>query len=218
MATSRLGDGAQERLAAALSLADGGGDAGAQEVLQRRKTRAIRLRIVLMLGSLIIGAVVGVAFSHRSITMSRGSPVAHWRTIAGPALIVAGLLIEVVVIVARVRAGQFTSGWRSPSLVLNRGQRRQILRQIRGRMDVDESMLPVSRELAELLRRQRSLIGLFIALPMIFLGQALPHNVPLRWWLAVALIAVCAASSVQMLRDSARAERFLQHTKPTHPA
>jgi cell division protein FtsW (lipid II flippase) len=60
-------------------------------------------------------------------------------------------------------------------------------------------------------------IGLFIALPMVLLGQALPHNVPFRWWLAITLIALCAASSVQMFRDSARAERFLQHTKPTSP-
>ena len=217
MTKSHLGDDAQKRLAAALDLADGGGDADAQELLQRRKTRAIRYRIVLMLGSLVIGAVLGFAFSHRGTTMSRGSSVAHWRTVAGPALMVAGLLIEVVVIVARVRAGQFTSGWRSPSLVLTRGQRRQILRQIRGRMRVDETMLPVSRNLAELLRRQRSLIGLYIALPMVFLGQALPHNVPFRWWLAITLIAVCAASSVQMFRDSARAERFLQHTNPTYP-
>jgi hypothetical protein len=149
---SHRGDDAQERLAAAFDLADGGGDAAAQELLQRRKTRAIRNRIVLMLVSLVVGAVLGVAFSHRGITMSRGSPVAHWRTVAGPALIVAGLLIEVVIIVARVRAGQFTAGWRSPSLVLDRGQRRQILRQIRGRTKVDESMLPVSRNLAELLR------------------------------------------------------------------
>lgn len=203
----------QERAAAALNLVDGGGDSAAHELLQRRKTRAIRYRILLVLGSLIVGAASGVAFGHRGATMSHGSSVAHWRTVAGPALLIAGVLLEVVVFVARFRSGQFRAGWRSPSLVLSRGQRRQILKQIRGRIDVDESMLPVSRHLAELLRRQRSLIALLAAVAMITFGQALPHNVPFRWWLAIAVVVLLAVSSVQMFRDSSRAERFLQQTK-----
>lgn len=78
-------------------------------------------------------------------------------------------------------------------------------------------MLPVSRQLAELLRRQRLLIGLFIALPLIFLGQALPYNVPFRWWMALILIFFYAASSVQIYRDTARAERFLKQY-PNRPS
>ena len=53
------------------------------------------------------------------------------------------------------------------------------------------------------------MIGLFIALPMIFFGQALPHNVPYRWWLAVFMLVAYAVLSVPILRDSERAQRFL---------
>ena len=66
---------------------------------------------------------------------------------------VAGIVLEIIVIVARVQSGNFKSGWRSPSLVLSRQQRRQLLRQIRGHAEVDQRMLPVSRQLAVLLRK-----------------------------------------------------------------
>ncbi len=210
MNKSGPGPSDQERAIAALNLAGRGDSPEAQQLLQRRKTRAIRIRIAWMLGGLIVGGAIGLMLRHRGSTTSHGSSVAPWRTVAGPALLIAGIVLEIVVLVARVRSGQFKAGWRSPSLVLSRPQRRQILRQIRGRAAVDESMLPVSRHLAELLRRQRFFIGLFIALSLIFLGQALPYNVPFRWWLALILVVVYAALSVQIYRDTARAERFLK--------
>ena len=131
-----------------MNLAAGGGNPTAEELLQRRKIKAMRVRIVVVLGTVIIGVALGSAFRHRGATTSHGSGVAHWRTVAGPALLIAGLLLETVVIVSRIRSGQFKAGWRSPTFVLSRPQRRQILRQIRGRADVDESMVPVSRRLA----------------------------------------------------------------------
>jgi len=206
----------QERAVAALNLAGGGDSAGAQELLQRGKTRAIRMRIVLVLGSMLVGGAIGLILGDRGRT-SDGSSVAHWRTVAGPALLIAGFLLEIVVIVARVRSGQFRAGWRSPSLVLSRSQRRQVLRQIRGRAAVDESMLPVSRPLAELLYRSRSIIGLFVAVPLIFLGQALPQNDPFRWWLAIFTIVLYPALLVPMYRDTASAKRFLTNYASDRP-
>lgn len=207
--------GDREREIVALNLAGGGGDPTAEDLLQRRKITMIRARILLVLGCMVVGAAIGFASSHPGATTSRGWSVAHWRAVAGPALLNAGLLLETVVVVARFRSGQFKAGWRSPSLVLSRRQRRQLLRQIRGKGDVDQVMLPVSRRLAVLVRNQRSMIGLFIALPMIFLGQALPHNVPLRWWLAILMSVAYAALTVPILRDSRLAEKFLlEHARP----
>jgi len=207
----------QERAVAALNLAGGGDSAGAQELLQRGKTRAIRMRIGLVLGSLLVGGAIGLILGDRGRT-SHGSSVAHWRTVAGPALLIAAFLLEIVVIVARVRSGRFKAGWRSPSLVLSRSQRRGVLRQIRGRAAVDESMLPVSRQLAGLLRQNRSITGLFVALPLTFLGQALPQNAPVRWWVAIFMVVVYLVLIVFIYRDSARAERFLTHYPPDRPA
>jgi len=207
----------QQRAVAALNLAGGGDSAGAQQLLQRSKTRAIRLRIVLVLGSMLVGGAIALIFGDRGRS-SDGSSVAHWRTVAGTALLIAGFLLEIVVIVAQVRSGQFKAGWRSPSLVLTRSQRRGVLRQIRGRAAVDESMLPVSRQHAELLYKSRSIIGLFVALPLVLLGQALPQNAPFRWWLAIGTIVVYLALIVVTYRDSARAKRFLMnypHDRPT---
>lgn len=99
----------QDRAAAALNLAGGGDSAGAQELLQRGKTRAIRMRIMLVLGSLVIGGAIGLILSGRGRTAD-GSSVAHWRTVAAPALLIAALVLELVVIVARVRSGQFRAG------------------------------------------------------------------------------------------------------------
>lgn len=206
----------QQRAVAALNLAGGGDSAGAQELLQRSKTRAIRIRIVLLLGSLLVGGTIGLIFGSRGRT-SDGSSVAHWRTVAGPALMIAAFLIDIVVIVARVRSGQFKAEWRSPSMVLSRSQRKQVRRQIRGQAVVDESMLPVSRQLAVLLRQNRSIIGLFVAIPLIFLGQALPQNAPFRWWLAIVMVVTYLAVIVVIYRDSARAERFLTHYPHDRP-
>jgi len=132
-------------------------------------------------------------------------------------LLIVGFILEIVFIVARVRSGQFKAVWRSPSMVLSRSQRRQVLRQIRGRAAVDESMLPVSRQLAALLYKSRSIIGLFVALPLIFLGQALPQNDPFRWWLAIVIIVLCSALLVLMYRDTVRAKRFLTHYANDRP-
>ena len=206
----------QDRAVAALNLAGGGDSAGAQELLQRGKTRAIRMRIVLVLGSLLVGGAIGLILGDRG-RASDGSSVAHWRTVAGPALLIAAFLLELVVIVARVKSGQFKAGWRSPSLVLSRSQRRGVLRQIRGRAAIDESMLPVSRQLAGLLRQNRSIIGLFVAVPLIFLGQALPQNAPFRWWLAIFMVVVYLVLIVLIYRDSTRAERFLTHYPHDRP-
>lgn len=200
----------QDRAAAALNLAGGGDSAGAQELLHRGKTRAIRMRIVLVLGSLLIGGGIGLILSGRGRTAD-GSTVAHWRTVAAPALLVAALLLELVVLVARVRSGQFRAGWQSPSLVLSRSQRRGVMRQIRGRAAVEESMLPVSRHLAGLLRQNRSMLGLFVAVPLIFLSRALPQNAPFSWWLATLMVVLYLVLGILIYRDSARAERFLTH-------
>jgi len=83
----------QERAVAALNLAGGGDSAGAQELLQRGKTRAIRMRIVLVLGSLLVGGAIGLILGDRG-RASDGSSVAHWRTVAGPALLIAAFLLE----------------------------------------------------------------------------------------------------------------------------
>ncbi len=101
--------------------------------------------------------------------------------------------------------------------VLSLAQRRGVLRQIRGRAVIDESMLPVSRQLAGLLRQNRSIIGLFVAVPLIFLGQALPQNAPFRWWLAIFMVVVYLILIVLIYRDSARAERFLTHYPHDRP-
>ena len=184
--------GYQARVVAALDLSRGGGNASTQDLLQRGKTRAIRGRIVLILVMLPVGVVIGVMWGGR-VRSPHGSSVAHWRTVAGPALLIIGLLLEIIVIVTRIRSGQFKAGWRSPHLVLSRPQRRQILRQIRGRAPVDPSTLPVARHVAELLRRQRSYIALLLALSLILLGSALPHDDPFPWWTMIIVTAAYAA-------------------------
>lgn len=126
--------------------------------------------------------------------------------------------MEIVVLVLRARSGELRAGWRSPSLVLSRGQRRRLPRQIRGRADVDPILLPVTRQLAGLLARQRSLIALWVVLPLVLVGQAVTSNSAIRWTSAVAFIAPYAGMAVQTLRDSRRAEQFLtRHPERRRP-
>ena len=212
----RQGDA--ERTRAALELASGSGDPFAEDMLQRRKTRIIRRRILVTGGALLLGLLLSVLLFHGSSARrpSHEAGVAHWRTVAGPAAMIVGFVLEGVVLVVRFRSGQIKYEWRSPSLVLSRGQRRQLLRQIRGRAAVDPGMLPVSRRLAETLANQGWVIGLLIALPLIFLGRALHHDDPFRWWLAVVLTTTYAVLSVPIVRDSLRGKAFLA-SYPLYP-
>ena len=98
--------------------------------------RVRRVRAMLWLsvaGLLVLGLAVGVLavvlFGHGR---HRAPEVPAWQEITGLAVQLAGMVIEITGLVLLVRRRQWGARWRTPTAVLNRAQRRSLVRQIAG--------------------------------------------------------------------------------------
>ena len=192
----------------ALLLAADSPDAAAQARLDRRKRFILGRRIVLLAVGFIAGAGIAIAFAGRVSRTSGDIP--SWQHSLGICLIVGGILLEITYFVVIIRNGEFSAGWRSPSLVLGWRQRRAIRQQIRGRLEVDPAMLPISRELAARTKSSARILVMMLALAMIAAGQTLNSTSSVQLIIAVGLGVLYLCLAPFIIWESRRAARFLE--------
>lgn len=193
----------------ALLLANESPDEAAQARLRRRKRFIVGRRIAFIAVFVIIGAGLAIAFVGHLPRPSRDGASSGLKTL-GLVLTVSGLLVEITYFVLIIRRGEFSAGWRSPSLVLGWRQRREIRQQIRGKRDVDPALLPISRELATRTKRAKIISLMFVALTMIFVGNALSSGRTVVITIAVTMGALYLCLIPYILWESRRAARFLE--------
>jgi MFS family permease len=176
---------------------------------QRRRRRTIWL---IILGTALVG---GVAGGVAGALVGSGGHAAHtnepstWQYVLGFALSGIGLVGGVVSVVSLIRAGQWGAAWRSPTTVLTRQQRKQLLREVRGQEPLDPTHLALARDLARRLVIQRRQALLWASLVLLWLGQAIVFPDLLHLILFGGVVLLWAIAIPQMLRQSNRAQRFL---------
>ncbi len=198
------------RWLAALSLATGTPTPEAQRLFRRRRLTLLFWAAVIL--AVAVGAGVVLAAWARqggSSGPSAAPRIASWRPILGAGLFGLGIVVEIVVVIKRTSAGDLGAGWRAPTLVLHRDQQRELTAQLRGRAPIDPLLLPLVRSAAVRISRQRTVLGLWVALPLLFLGIAIQSDRVVGWVLAGSVTVFYVIVALTMARDIRRAEVFL---------
>ncbi len=214
----------ERRWVQALAILDGGGDPRAQ-----RRSRNRRLVVLLAALVLLTAATAAVGFL---LSMHADGPAARHhdpravsqvRQVGALAAIVVGLVVEMVGLMRLVRSKHRLPLWRLPTLALTSGQRRQLMRQIRGRAPVQPDRLRLLRDLAGRMQGQyQGPFGpyglLFGGLSLLLAGQAVASTKVWMLWLSVPLMGVYPLTMIVMRRDARRAAGFLTQYPEPSPA
>ena len=201
-----------ERWADAQSLLDRAPTPGAEQRLRRHRTVAWSLVAGGLVVAAAVGLLIGVLVSDDG---SSGPDVPAWRDVASLVVVVVGMVVEIVGVVVAVRAGLFRNVWRQPALVLTRAQRRSLLRQVRGKDPVDPARLPLARGLATQLALQTAMVGVYVGLVVMQIGQAIGSPSTARLAFATGLVVLYVVVLVLLRRQARQAQRFLdQHPEP----
>lgn len=184
---------------------------------QRKRRRTIWL---IVLGTAL---VAGVAGGFAAALVGSGGHSAHTNEpstgqyVLGFGLSGIGLVGGVASLGSLIRAGQWGAAWRSPTTVLTRQQRKQLLREVRGQEPLTPAHLFLARDLARRLVIQRRQALLWASLVLLWVGQAVvfPDLVHLVLFGGMALLWAIAVP--QMLRESHRAQRFLDRNDAQFP-
>jgi uncharacterized membrane protein YbhN (UPF0104 family) len=197
----------EDRWSRALSMARGEPTDAAEQV----RRRLLRLRIALVIGVGLLSLGIGLALAFLLPDLLTAEPVEPptWVRIIGLVIALVGLVVQIAALVAIVRANRRHRQWRSPLLMLSRRQRKELLAQVRGQAPTDTARLPLSRELAGLLIRQRSVLAVNLGFGLLWVGLliALP-----TWWraaIAGGFVLLLAIAWPRALRDERRAREFL---------
>ena len=158
--------------------------------------------VVLSVGGVLLGSFIDVP-----VTETPDPPL--WRVIGGGAAMLVGIVVIVVGIVRLVRSGQLGAGMRSPLRSMSRPDRRQIRRRALGVEPTPPDEIDRTRDVAELISRQRGLLVLYLGLIVTGVAQALVATTRVLAVIGVGLVVVWSLSLVLILRDARRAERFL---------
>ena len=202
---------AEQRWRAALRLADGQ-DAGE---LAARRLHRYRVLVFALLAVLVLVAVAVVVVAlHRDGPPRPRAAVPEWRQVLGLAVSVVGLLIGVVAVVRLLRGGGWRASLASPLRALDRSQRRLLLRQVRGTAPVEPARLPLTRELARQLERQRWVVVIVAGNGLNSAGQALSGGRSSQVGLAAAFAVLLAVGAPLAARDVRRARVFLARHPP----
>ena len=192
---------------------------------EKRPIRRGRRRFLLrVLGALAAFAVVSFliglfAAQGGSFFRSAHGEPPGWAEVAGPVLMIVGLLVEVVGIVRGVRSGRYRAGRESRLWAVDWRRRRELTRDVRRGVIGAEEDLPLLRHTARQLVNQQWLVLPFAGLVTMQVGQALLH-----WsvfWLVVGVLAAAMLALVgwQAVRDARRGEAYLRaHPEPADAA
>ena len=186
------------------------------ESAAQRLRRARRLRWLfvasLLLVTLALGAIVALLLIDPSTDHDTDVPT--WRAVAGFSICGLGLLVAAVALVIQFRGLRRAGVWRSPLHVLRFGQRRELLRQVRGRGPDVPERIPLARHMAEVLLTQRLALPVQAGLLLNFAGLWIADPRTYRLVLIVVLGAVLLGAGIAFRRENRRARRYLAE----HPA
>jgi uncharacterized membrane protein len=203
----------EERWIEAQSILDRTPTESAEQRIRGARRAAVLLPLALLL-LLSACVVVGTVLLHDSTTAYETSDdVPRWQAVTG--LVISGLAVLVMfaAFISMVRTNRRLRTWRSPLVALTRGQRKELLAQVRGRAPVRAERVPLARYTAELLTSRRPVLALNLAMVVMLLGQW----ITLRSWIQPAMAGFVALSTatfwLAFRRDERRAKRFLD----THP-
>lgn len=204
--------GADERWAQAQALLDGVAPEAARRRLRRgQRQLLIGCAVALLVAFGIMLTVLAWSGDGPGDDSDDSDDEALWRTVAGLVLMLAGLGIAAPSAFRLLRDVRLREQWRTPLLALDLAQRRDLARQVSGRIPADPAHLPLARHLAESLVRQspppRMLLGLLIMVT----GQSINS-----WslWSVVALLGLGLAWQAA-LRSTRHARAFLDaHPEP----
>jgi hypothetical protein len=138
-----------------------------------------------------------------------------WRAVTGVSVAAGGLLFVVIAAALRVPRRRVSLVRGSPLRELTSGQRRELLRQVRGRSPAMPSRIALARRSAEELLDRRGLLVTQAGLLVGFIGLWIADRSFVRTLLTLVLVSVFAGSVVQAARDGHLAHRFLaEHPVP----
>jgi hypothetical protein len=140
--------------------------------------------------------------------------VPTWRAVAGFTLSGLGLLFMVVALVIQFRGLRRVRAWGSPLHVLTFRQRRELLRQVRGRGPDVPERIPLARHLAELLLTQRLALPVQAGMLVNFVGLWIVGGETYRLVIVAVFAALLVVGGVLFHRENRRARRYLAE----HPA
>jgi hypothetical protein len=206
-----------QRMQAAVDLSEGrpGEDA---ESLRRVGTRRI---IVWRVAGLLVSIVAGIAVflivvprrDRRSV-----EEVSSAQETLGTISSVAGMILIIGMLIWMVRTGRLRSAWRMSAIALPGRQRRDLRRQIFGRRPVVVEQLPITRELAREIIRQRPHVFSLLGITLTTLGGALTSGHSFQWFLVALVAALTVFAGVDGARTVGHARRFLAaHPAPDPP-
>jgi hypothetical protein len=151
-----------------------------------------------------------------------GSPIWEreppwWASVLGAVLTVAGLVVQIGAIVFFLREGRPWANRPSPLGLLSWSRQRETMRKVRRSGEVVAEELPLLRQTAQAMARQRWWIGVFAGQAAAQAGLVVmqPEDVsPARLAIGAVTVALFAVGVPLIGRDARRAEAFLR----AHPA
>jgi hypothetical protein len=179
-----------------------------REAARRRyDRRAVRFGIGVLATAVAVGLVVLAV----DPPPDNGNPPT-WRVFMG--LSVGGLGLALLgVRLARPYGSRL---WLAePLRPLTRRQRAELLRYVRGRSPVPPERMALARLQAEALLEQRTRLAPQAGLAVVYLGMWTVHRSLFTTVMALAFTALVGTAGVRVVRDAARARRFLdEHPDP----
>jgi hypothetical protein len=203
----------EHRWREAQSVLDGVPDEGAQRRLKRQMNKRTGTAVGVLLVFVLVAVVYFALFGHRSGASAQPPSVPVWKQVFGLSLSVVGLAMETFGTVQVFRTRRFMRT--SPTQVLARQERKQLLKEVRGQQPAVPTHLPLARDLARRLTIQSRLRFLMLGGWFIVVGQTVSINRPFNTFVAVGVTLIFALSTLLLTRDNKMAHRFLsQHPGP----
>jgi hypothetical protein len=206
----------EDRWAEAQSLLDRTPTESAEERL--RRWRRLRLSVVLGVSaaSLVLALVVVLLAGHGTAAETE-PPV--WQQVAGLGVEVLALVVIVAGLVLQLKGNRRLRVWSNPMAALTRGQRKQLIADVRGGGAVEPARLPLARYMAELLVHQRTALTGQVGLVVLFAGQWVVSPTAWRLNMVALMFVIWSASMFFLRRDVGRARAFLdRHPDPAEPS
>jgi len=214
----------EQRWVQALAILDGSRD-------PRTQRRSRNWRLVVLLAALVLLTAATAAVGYLLSTHNHGPAARHHRPpdvsqvrkVGALVVILVGLVVEMVGLVRLVRSKHRKAVWRLPTLALTSRQRRQLMRQVRGRAPMQPARLRLLRDLAERMQGQyQGPFGpyglLFGGLSLLWAGQAVGSTRVWVQWLSLPLMGLYPFVMTLMRRDARQAAGFLTQYPEPSPA
>ena len=195
--------------------------AEAQSLLDRRPTesaaqrlrRSRRNRWLLIAALVLVGLAAAVLLAlfvlDDGTDRRRTEDVPTWQVVTGFAISGLGLLFMVVALVVQFRGLRRVRAWGSPLHVLTLRQRKELLRQVRGRGPDVPERVPLARHLAEVLLAQRLGLPVQAGLLVNFAGLWIVDRETVRLVLVAVFAVLLVVGGVLVQCESRRARRYL---------